>query len=632
LHAHGALNGQCRALAKDHGIRNRYNLAEIVGTVISPTSSDDAGNNVAWFSGITISGSSDLGSGTVALAYDTVLQSGDTGTISGNAWSITPGSTPGTGAVITVWIDGAADADESTAVTKYDGGGNITGLVLDQHVLSIGSSNDATTLTITNLGQWDNSDDPNVMHTVLSESLTVDADFVYLNETLQIINGGTLSVGATETVYTGTMTIAGTLITSGTINVAGSWINTGTFSAGANSKVLFTGTVGSPTITSGGDAFNDVYINDGLVAYWKFDDGFGSGTNTNALDSSGYGNTGVLTMMDADNTDWVPSGTFTNFANPYRLDFDGSNDYVNTNFAPIFSPTDDFSIGLWFKSDLTTFTSDGEFIGSLQAPNYTILIEIDGDGSRCADDEIIFGVLDGDSTFDLVCSIDKVDDTDWHYVTATYDVDGDMKIYIDGVLNDTVAVVNSTGTKDLSSRPLAIGAFNFNGTILDYFDGSIDDVRIYNRVLTQGEITALANGNQPGTGVTTFTLQDAMDIDGTLFLNSGTFDVGSDNAITIGKDWENNGGDFLAQTGTVTFDGTTQSIPSSETFYNFSKTVTLADTMTFGQSSTLTIQGTMRMQGASGQLLFLRSSTDGTQWNIDPQDTTNRFNSFLNVQ
>ena len=43
--------------------------------------------------------------------------------------------------------------------------------------------------------------------------------------------------------------------------------------------------------------------------------------------------------------------------------------------------------------------------------------------------------------------------------------------------------------------------------------------------------------------------------------------------------------------------------------------------MTFGQSSTLTITNTWTINGAAGQKLKLRSSTDGTQWDVDPQGT-----------
>ena len=75
---------------------------------------------------------------------------------------------------------------------------------------------------------------------------------------------------------------------------------------------------------------------------------------------------------------------------------------------------------------------------------------------------------------------------------------------------------------------------------------------------------------------------------------------------------------------TVTLNGTGQSISGSTTFYNLTKSVTSADTLTFAASSTQTIAsgGTLTLNGASNQLLSLvssspgNSSTLGTQYNI----------------
>ena len=58
------------------------------------------------------------------------------------------------------------------------------------------------------------------------------------------------------------------------------------------------------------------------------------------------------------------------------------------------------------------------------------------------------------------------------------------------------------------------------------FNGNIDEVRVYDRMLSQAELIELTNGNMPQTGVSTITLQDALDVNGTLMINSGTLDVG----------------------------------------------------------------------------------------------------------
>lgn len=109
----------------------------------------------------------------------------------------------------------------------------------------------------------------------------------------------------------------------------------------------------------------------------------------------------------------------------------------------------------------------------------------------------------------------------------------------------------------------------------------------------------------------------------------GTFSAGS-GGITDSGNWSATGGTFTANTSTVTFSGTSQLISGSTTFYNLTKSVTSADTLTFTAGTTQTISNTLTLNGASGQLLSLRSSSTGTQWNINPQAT--RTLSYLDVK
>lgn len=74
---------------------------------------------------IDIAGTSN-GSGTVHWAKNGVAQA-ETAVISGGNWTISNVAQPSNGDTITVWIDGVADASESTGVTKYSGSGNIGG-------------------------------------------------------------------------------------------------------------------------------------------------------------------------------------------------------------------------------------------------------------------------------------------------------------------------------------------------------------------------------------------------------------------------------------------------------------------------------------------------------------------------
>lgn len=80
----------------------------------------------------------------------------------------------------------------------------------------------------------------------------------------------------------------------------------------------------------------------------------------------------------------------------------------------------------------------------------------------------------------------------WYHVAATWDSTA-IVIYLDG------APLASTGTtgafrSQLTAQPLGIGAKSDGGSWADPFYGTLDDVRVYRRALTQAEIQDLMNG------------------------------------------------------------------------------------------------------------------------------------------
>lgn len=74
---------------------------------------------------------------TVRYAVNGTLQ-GTTTTTSGGAYTLSPGSAPANGDVVTVFLDGVADANEAAVVGKYDGSGAMTGMNLyERHLGSV---------------------------------------------------------------------------------------------------------------------------------------------------------------------------------------------------------------------------------------------------------------------------------------------------------------------------------------------------------------------------------------------------------------------------------------------------------------------------------------------------------------
>jgi hypothetical protein len=83
-------------------------------------------------------------------------------------------------------------------------------------------------------------------------------------------------------------------------------------------------------------------------------------------------------------------------------------------------------------------------------------------------------------------------DTNWHHLVGTYNSSG-LYIYLDGVLNNTN--LGNYGTPTMNANTLGIGALSAPS---NYFNGSIDQVRMWNRSLTATEIANIYNNESTG--------------------------------------------------------------------------------------------------------------------------------------
>ena len=130
----------------------------------------------------------------------------------------------------------------------------------------------------------------------------------------------------------------------------------------------------------------------------------------------------------------------------------------------------------------------------------------------------------------------------------------------------------------------------------------------------------------------TLTLGGALDVDNNLRIDSGTLDASASSyAISVGGNFSNFD-TFTARSGTVTFDGTDQSILGSTTFYNLTKSVAAAETLTFQAGQTTTINGTVTLNGAAGNLLSLRSDSPGSQWIFNVTAGATKAIDYVDVQ
>ena len=209
----------------------------------------------------------------------------------------------------------------------------------------------------------------------------------------------------------------------------------------------------------------------GLVAYYPF--------NGNANDKSGNGNHGVVEGAT------LVSDRFGTINNAYE--FDGVNDKIEFGDVGILDGANSVTISLWIKYSTHSGSYD-PFInkGPIAHPEASFAMQYSSSN--------IIGVQfgSGGTTISTNHTSNTADDGIWHNVLFLLK-NKEAKIYVNGVLQNSVGNIDSrcTAIQD-NSYPMVIG---YNPTDNHLFKGQIDDIRIYDRSLTEDEISVLFHEN-----------------------------------------------------------------------------------------------------------------------------------------
>jgi hypothetical protein len=221
---------------------------------------------------------------------------------------------------------------------------------------------------------------------------------------------------------------------------------------------------------------NSTSLNKGLVGWWNFDGKTVSGTRV--FDASGNGNYGTMTN----------GPTLTEGKLGQGMGFDGGDDYATLNKNTSFNISQG-TVSVWVYAE----RDGGEVITF-------------GDGSANGDNgfEFAFGAT-GKITPKLFISgvfiwraqSPAVSFNTWHHVVVTVDGTGN-KVFVDGIQQSLTYVDGSAASTeffdDIYSNASTIDIGRLNTTNFPtYFDGTIDDIRIYNRALSADEVKRLYN-------------------------------------------------------------------------------------------------------------------------------------------
>lgn len=596
---------------------------------------------LTWSAGVNVSGTAqaydqttNLTSGTVAVALNGTLQVGKTGTISGGTWSISNvNASPGD--IITVFRTGESDANEAVAKARYDGVGDISGMRLYERHLTLGS-NDATSTPFTNadLGLYDYTNTEDIFMNATGTALSVCVDAGCADAELYVMASTTYTPSGTLTTHD--FENNGTLIANGnTITVSGSWDNNATTTMGT-STVLFSATSTTETI-DGMSLSNNAFYN---VTF-----GFSANTATWT----------PLSTLDIDNNLSVLYGTLSRDGKAITIGGDlttGASGY----WSGVATTTFDGSVSKnWSDSnavlqDVGRVVIDGtsktvQLSGNVKAQSITIGADDILDASASNYDitvltgwtnnntfvpragEVIFGATTTNQV--ITAGADAFYDLtfngaggSWSFSEADLLVSNDFRI-------STGTVTMPTGTTTLAGSWNSVGGvFAHNNSTLYMTSNGVETLSASGTAFTNNFYNLVFNGSGSWSFLDTnaTTSNDFRIQQGTVTLPSSK--------LSVSGNFINTGGTFTHNSGTIAFTGTGARVidtnasfnnvlfsgNGSWSFVDTSVTVLGAFTATNGTttlpSSTLTLGGsflnTAVITHNNGTVLFNSADTGET--------------------
>jgi len=208
------------------------------------------------------------------------------------------------------------------------------------------------------------------------------------------------------------------------------------------------------------------------MSQWNFSEGSGCVAN----DSYGINNGILKNNCPSISPSWVV-GKIGN-----ALSFNGSSNNVSVNNSANLNFTTSMSVSAWIKWNITPSTGSA----------YATIINKNGDNQyrlqhNGTNSKFEFGIRTNTGG-SYATSITTPVVGEWYHLVGTWD--GVLvKIYVNGVLEQTVG---RTGSIYSSTIPVKIGSSSFDAR---WFNGIIDEVNLWDRVLTQTEVTQVYSSN-----------------------------------------------------------------------------------------------------------------------------------------
>ncbi len=211
----------------------------------------------------------------------------------------------------------------------------------------------------------------------------------------------------------------------------------------------------------------------GIVAHWSFnnqeDVGFDESGNNHQANING-------------DPTWNKGGLY----------FWGNNDYLEAFISPLYD-LDTYTVCVRFKTSKKNYCliTRGTSVDT-QHDNFFLRgvgILNSSDSQICGGHEVLTGGVEEEVKVNTE-AVSPVNNNKWHEVWLTYD-GATLKIYRDGILDEAKEVL-APGYQSGDDAPVRIGAKNSSGLAGDWFEGYIDDIKIYDEALAPPSIKILS--------------------------------------------------------------------------------------------------------------------------------------------
>src|SRR5580704_1080094 len=214
----------------------------------------------------------------------------------------------------------------------------------------------------------------------------------------------------------------------------------------------------------------DAPLDPTLVAWWRMESLDGSGSVLGVVDSTGLSQT-IAACNVGSNCPTIVPGKIGNAAQ-----FDGSTTILSAASAPaLIDPV--FTIGAWFRIGVVNDAGACVMTKGLGSA-------ISNSWAACLDNASVpYFFTCQAAACDSLPATQAITDNDWHYIACTWN--GTTKnLWLDGVST----ALDAPAGIDFDDDPIYIGADVDNGAPVTNLDGLVDEVRVYNRVLSEAEI------------------------------------------------------------------------------------------------------------------------------------------------